>query len=927
MHAKQLKKSFLLLLALLSLAAAGTKAFADATVTTDQPDYPPGSTAQITGTGFQAGETVQLQVLNITDPSDVGDEHAPWTVTADTNGNISTSWYVTPDEAGMTLQLTATGLTSGNVAQEIFADGSVTAINPGPQTGTLTFGTSAAATYTISFSHSGNASYSGLNVSGLPTGVTAGFTATAGSGNGPPDVTLTVTNAATTPAGTYTITIATTSPTLTSTATLTIGQAALSVTANNDSKTYGQTKTYGTGQTTFTSSGLKNGETIGSVTITASGGTNANSAVTTYTLTASAATGGTFGATNYTITYNTGTLTVNKAALGLTANNDSKTYGQTKTYGTGQTTFTPSGLQNGETVGSVTITASGGTAANAAATTYTLTPSAATGGTFTAGNYTITYNAGTLTVNKAALSITANNDSKTYGQTKTYGTGQTTFTPSGLQNGETVGSVTITASGGTNANSAVTTYTLTPSAATGGTFTAGNYTITYNTGTLTVNTAALGITANNDSKTYGQTKTYGTGQTTFTPSGLQNGETIGSVTITASGGTNANSAVAGYTLTPGAATGGTFTAGNYTITYNTGTLTVNAAALSLTANNDSKTYGQTKTYGTGQTTFTPSGLQNGETIGSVTITASGGTSAGDAVGTYTLTPSAATGGTFATGNYTITYFNGTLTVSMATTSVGISSSQNPSGFQAGVSFTATLPSDATGSVIFLASNVAFSTNTLSSGSATSLVTTSLPRGTNSIKAQYAGDGNYTGSTNFMVQIVTNHPPAATVMFVARNSGASVKISLSDLATNWSDVDGDTVTLSGINLTTTNGGTLITNSTLILYPKAPTANDQFTYSISDAHGGTNIGIVNVVLNGTTSSALSIASITGSNPTAVKAFGIPAYTYIIERSTNMVSWVPISTNTAASTGDVNVIDNFSDLGGVPPTSAFYRLSWHP
>ena len=80
-------------------------------------------------------------------------------------------------------------------------------------------------------------------------------------------------------------------------------------------------------------------------------------------------------------------LTVNKAALGITASNDSKTYGQTKTYGAGSTAFTSSGLQNSETIGSVTITASGGTAATAAAGSYNLTPSAATGGTFTAGNY------------------------------------------------------------------------------------------------------------------------------------------------------------------------------------------------------------------------------------------------------------------------------------------------------------------------------------------------------------------------------------------------------------------------------------------------------------------------------------------------------------------------------------------------------------
>ncbi len=52
-------------------------------------------------------------------------------------------------------------------------------------------------------------------------------------------------------------------------------------------------------------------------------------------------------------------------------------------------------------------------------------PSAATGTGL--GNYTITYANGTLTVNPAALTITANNASKTYGQTASFaGTAFTT---------------------------------------------------------------------------------------------------------------------------------------------------------------------------------------------------------------------------------------------------------------------------------------------------------------------------------------------------------------------------------------------------------------------------------------------------------------------------------------------------------------------
>ena len=79
------------------------------------------------------------------------------------------------------------------------------------------------------------------------------------------------------------------------------------------------------------------------------------------------------------------------------------------------------------------------------------------------------------------------------------------------------------------------TYTITASAATGGTFTVSNYSISYVTGTLTVDTAALTITASDESKTYGQTVTFGAGSVLFTGSGLQNGETIGTVTLAVSG--------------------------------------------------------------------------------------------------------------------------------------------------------------------------------------------------------------------------------------------------------------------------------------------------------------------------------------------------------------------------------------------------------
>src|SRR5206468_12932088 len=131
-------------------------------------------------------------------------------------------------------------------------------------------------------------------------------------------------------------------------------------------------------------------------------------------------------------------------------------------------------------------------------------------------------------------------------------------------------------------------------------------------------------------------------------------ETMRSVTITASGGTTANAPVGSYTLTPSAATGGTFTASNYTITYVAGTLTANAAALTITATNRSKTYGATLTLG--GSAFTTSGLVNGDTVTSVTLT-SAEPAAGAADGTSSLVPSAAVFGLGVASNYSITYTN------------------------------------------------------------------------------------------------------------------------------------------------------------------------------------------------------------------------------------------------------------------------------
>ena len=101
-----------------------------AMVWTNKPDYAPGSNAVFYGSGFQPGEQIEIQVTHIDGKPDVDSSHQPFFVTDGgagdldgiVNGRFATTWYVSPDNANSTLELTATGLTSHEVAETTFTD-------------------------------------------------------------------------------------------------------------------------------------------------------------------------------------------------------------------------------------------------------------------------------------------------------------------------------------------------------------------------------------------------------------------------------------------------------------------------------------------------------------------------------------------------------------------------------------------------------------------------------------------------------------------------------------------------------------------------------------------------------------------------------------------------------------------------------------
>jgi hypothetical protein len=274
-------------------------------------------------------------------------------------------------------------------------------------------------------------------------------------------------------------------------------------------------------------------------------------------------------------------------------------------------------------------------------------------------------------------------------------------------------------------------------------------------------------------------------------------------------------------------------AGNYQLAQPVKTAAITPAGLTVTGLSASnKAYDGTMT---ATITGTPGlvGLITGDVV-NLDGTASG-TFANKNVGT--AKPVTITGlsisGTDA-GNYNLTPPTLSADITLLATTNGLLSSDNPSFTGSNVTFTATLEGSPpaadkpTGDVVFLANGVPFSTNALVSGVA-SASTTALAEDTNAIVAQYAGDGNFGGSSSAILQQVVVNPVTCSATNVLLGINANVDgtftlsfrgtpqaqyyvVSSPDLAApvaSWSVVSGSTNTITDAgglwSITVTNAG--------------------------------------------------------------------------------------------------------------------------
>ena len=231
-----------------------------------------------------------------------------------------------------------------------------------------------------------------------------------------------------------------------------------------------------------------------------------------------------------------------------------------------------------------------------------------------------------FTIAKKAVTVTANDASKTYGDSDP----ALTYT-----NTELVGSdaldITVARASGENAN----TYTITASQEYGAN---PNYEITFKTGTFTIHKAPLTITAEDKTATYGDAvPTYTVKYDGFV-SGDDKDELGGALAFYQT--YNRFDDVGEYEIMPHG-----LTSDNYVIFYNFGKLTVSPKAITVTIENASSPYGEALT----ELKTTDNGIVNNDKdVYSLATTATGTSN----VGKYAIT------GTALDSNYDVTFVNG-----------------------------------------------------------------------------------------------------------------------------------------------------------------------------------------------------------------------------------------------------------------------------
>jgi hypothetical protein len=568
------------------------------------------------------------------------------------------------------------------------------------------------------------------------------------------------------------------------------GQSVVRANTTTGVSTSGSPSTYGTSVTftaTVTSSG---GTPTGSVTFsvdstqvqTVSLNGSGQAQYTTTTLTAGAHTilASYLGDTNFNTSSNSVSQTVNKASTttSLTSSQNPSSSGQTVTFTaaitpstvTGNVTFTidsvaqsPVAISGGQaqlTTSSLSVNSHAVTAVYNGDSNYQASPVS---------------NTVTQVVNPGgSLTLSSSLSPSTFGQSVTFTailpggtTGTITFAVDGIPQGSPV---TITSNQAQFASASLAVGSRDISA----TYTPGNAVIVPATVhiTQTVNKASTttGLSSSAPSSAVGQSVTF---TATITPS-----TATGQVAFSIDGGTITNVTIAGgqaqlpvSTLTAGSHSVQAVYSGDTNYNGSSNSFTQNVGKLASTttlSSNAPSTYGQSLTFtatvttgATGSVTFSVDGAPQ-QTV-SLSGTQAQFVTATLAPGTHTILATYDGSASYASSNNSVTQ-----TVNKAAGTVGLSSSTgSPSTLNQSVTFIATVPAGATGTITFTLDGGAGIGVAVANGQALFTPSTLSP-GSHAITASYSGDANFNpGSGNF-TQVVSQLPVGTVTLSSSSN---------------------------------------------------------------------------------------------------------------------------------------------------------------
>ncbi len=634
---------------------------------------------------------------------------------------------------------------------------------------------------------------------------------------------------------------------------------------------------------TYTTTGLVNGNTQSIITGNLETLASSTSNVNQYLITQSSS--NPFSAPNYNIIFTSGKkITINQKPIAITPMDQTKTYTGTAYSVSAQNTdtntmFTVSGLLSGQSIASLTFSSDSANK-NASATPYILTSSNAVAGSSTLiSNYNIRYNTAQLTIQKAPLVLTIQDQTKTYGDSAT----NLTFTATGFVNSESYdkisGNLSSTGFNATQLGNFPITYN---------NLTSTNYSFSlhpsYTDPTLTIIKATLTISPTNINIEYGQNIP----QLLYAATGFVNGDTSTSGVISGSLTTNAtnSSNIGEYTFSTS-----NLTATNYNFSLDTTKkLTISKKPITIAASSQIKTYtGQVHNLNSTDPSikfFTVSpNMVLGQSISDVTL-ASTGTNSSNTPYTISITDAVA-GSNTDLNNYNITYQPGQLTINKATITITPTSNQS---IIYGESIPASLTYTSSGFVNG-------ETNAVISGTLSTDATDTSNAGTYNYLTSGFSANNYSFEIAYGNSFIINPKP---ITITATNQTKPYIGTTQNLGTSSFTVTGlkSGQSLSSVSLSSTGINVLPDGQTYLIIPSDPVAGSYTNisnYTISYANGELTITKVPV-------------TIYPQNKTISLGSQIPALTFTASGLLNGQSTSVISGSLATTATNTSPVGNY-------------------